>query len=61
MPIADPMTYISKIGEKAGISGQTQGFALNILREAKKEAGGFWQRPHGIGSSRPLYYLPAGK
>jgi len=52
MPIADPVTYISKIGEKAGISGQTQGFALNILREAKKEAGWLlaktpwdWQQP----------------
>jgi transcription initiation factor TFIIB len=31
IPLADPLIYISKIGEKAGVSCSTQGFALKIL------------------------------
>ncbi len=33
MPISDPMTYVSKIAEKTGISGKTQGAAIAILRD----------------------------
>jgi len=51
MPIADPITYISKIGEKAGISGQTQGFALNILREAKKKRVASGKDPMGLAAA----------
>jgi len=35
MPIAVPLTYISKIAEKVGIPGETQGLAIKILRQAK--------------------------
>jgi transcription initiation factor TFIIB len=37
MPIADPLTYVSKIAEKNGISGNTQGAAIAILREARRK------------------------
>ena len=51
MPIADPITYISKIGEKAGISGQTQSLALNILREAKKKLVVSGKDPMGLAAA----------
>jgi len=35
MPVSDPLTYISKIAEKNGISGKTQGIAIALLREAR--------------------------
>jgi transcription initiation factor TFIIB len=37
MPIADPLTYVSKIAEKNGISGKSQGTAIAILREARRK------------------------
>jgi transcription initiation factor TFIIB len=37
MPIPDPVTYLSKIAEKAGVSGTTQGLAIQIIRQAKKK------------------------
>ena len=37
MPISDPLTYISKIAEKNGVSGKTQGVAITILRDAKQK------------------------
>src|SRR5665648_394211 len=33
MPISDPLTYVSKIAEKNGVSGKTQGAAIAILRD----------------------------
>ena len=35
MPVSDPLTYVSKIAEKNGVSGKTQGGAIAILREAR--------------------------
>ena len=35
MPIADPMTYISKIAERINVSGKTQGLAISYIRQAK--------------------------
>jgi transcription initiation factor TFIIB len=51
MPIADPMTYISKIAERTGISGQTQGLAINILREAKKKRAASGKDPMGLAAA----------
>jgi len=51
MPIDDPVTYISKIGEKAGISGQTQGVALDILREAKEKRVASGKDPMGLAAA----------
>jgi transcription initiation factor TFIIB len=36
MPISDALTYVSKIAEKNGISGKTQGAAITLLAEARK-------------------------
>jgi len=51
MPIADPMTYISKIAERTGISGQTQGEAIKILRDAKKKRAASGKDPMGLAAA----------
>ncbi len=51
MPIADPLTYISKIAEKTGISGQTQGLAIKILREAKRKRAASGKDPMGLAAA----------
>jgi len=51
MPIADPMTYISKIAESTGISGQTQGSAIKILRDAKKKRAASGKDPMGLAAA----------
>jgi transcription initiation factor TFIIB len=51
MPIADPITYISKIGERVGITGQTQGLAIRILREAKKRRFASGKDPMGLAAA----------
>jgi transcription initiation factor TFIIB len=51
MPIADPLTYISKIAENTGISGKTQGLAIQILREAKKRRAAAGKDPMGLAAA----------
>ena len=51
MPIADPLTYISKIAERTGISGQTQGVAIKILREAKRKRAASGKDPMGLAAA----------
>jgi transcription initiation factor TFIIB len=51
MPIADPITYISKIGERVSITGQTQGLAIRILREAKKRRIASGKDPMGLAAA----------
>ncbi|MEM2937321.1 MAG: transcription initiation factor IIB, partial [Candidatus Bathyarchaeia archaeon] len=51
MPIADPLTYISKIAEKIGISGKTQGLAIQILREAKMRRAAAGKDPMGLAAA----------
>jgi len=51
MPIADPLTYISKIAERTGISGQTQGLAIKILREAKRKRAASGKDPMGLAAA----------
>lgn len=51
MPIADPISYISKIGERVGITGQTQGLAIRILREAKKRRIASGKDPMGLAAA----------
>ena len=51
MPIADPLTYISKIAERTGISGQTQGLAIKILREAKTRHAASGKDPMGLAAA----------
>jgi len=51
MPIANPLTYVSKIAERTGISGKTQGLAIHILREAKKMRAAAGKDPMGLAAA----------
>jgi len=51
MPIADPLTYISKIAEKTGISGHTQGLAIRILNDAKRKRAASGKDPMGLAAA----------
>ncbi len=51
MPIADPLTYVSKIAEKNGISGKTQGTAIALLREARRKRVVAGKDPMGLAAA----------
>jgi transcription initiation factor TFIIB len=51
MPIANPLTYVSKIAEKNGISGKTQGVAIAILGEAKLRRFSAGKDPMGMAAA----------
>jgi transcription initiation factor TFIIB len=51
MPIADPITYVSKIAEKTGITGKTQGAALAILRLARQKHVSAGKDPMGLAAA----------
>ena len=51
MPISDPLTYVSKIAEKNGVSGKTQGVAITILSEARKKRFAAGKDPMGLAAA----------
>jgi transcription initiation factor TFIIB len=51
MPISDPLTYVSKIAEKNGISGRTQGAAITILAEARRKRFVAGKDPMGMAAA----------
>ena len=51
MPVADPLTYVSKIAEKNGVSGKTQGAAIQILREARRKRAAAGKDPMGLAAA----------
>ena len=51
MPVSDPLTYVSKIAEKNGISGRTQGAAIALLREAKRRRVASGRDPMGMAAA----------
>jgi transcription initiation factor TFIIB len=51
IPLADPLTYVSKIAEKTGISGKTQGTAIAILREARQKRVSSGKDPMGLAAA----------
>jgi len=51
MPISDPLNYISKISEKTGISGQTQGLAVKILHESRRRRVAAGKDPMGLAAA----------
>jgi len=51
MPIADPLTYVSKIAEKNEISGKTQGAAILILGEARRKRLATGKDPMGMAAA----------
>jgi transcription initiation factor TFIIB len=51
MPVDDPLDYVSKIGEKAGVSSRTQGIAMKIVREAKRKHVTSGKDPSGLAAA----------
>jgi transcription initiation factor TFIIB len=51
MPFEDPLYYVSKIAEKAGVSGATQGLAAKIIGEARKKFVTSGKDPMGISAA----------
>jgi len=51
MPVADPVIYISKISERAGIPGHVQTLALKILNEAKRKHVSAGKDPVGLAAA----------
>jgi transcription initiation factor TFIIB len=51
MPISDPLTYVSKIAEKNGISGRTQGTAIAILADARRKRFAAGKDPMGLAAA----------
>ena len=51
MPISDPLTYVSKIAEKNGISGKTQGAAIALLAEARRKRFVAGKDPMGMAAA----------
>jgi transcription initiation factor TFIIB len=51
MPTADPLTYVSKIAEKNGVSGKTQGAAIAILRDARQKRFSAGKDPMGMAAA----------
>ncbi len=51
MPIADPLTYVSKIAEQTGISGPAQGIAIKILRDARRKRAAAGKDPMGLAAA----------
>ena len=51
MPVADSLTYVSKIAEKNRISGRTQGAAITILADAKRKRFAAGKDPMGLAAA----------
>jgi transcription initiation factor TFIIB len=51
MPVADSLTYVSKIAEKTRISGRTQGAAITILADAKRKRFAAGKDPMGLAAA----------
>ncbi len=51
MPISTPLTYVSRIAEKNGVSGKTQGAAIAILRDARQQRFSAGKDPMGMAAA----------
>jgi len=51
MPIDEPLDYVSKIAENAGVSGEAQGLAIQIIREAKRSHMAMGKEPSGLAAA----------
>lgn len=48
MPIDKPVDYVAKIAENAGVSGEVQGLAIQILQEARRRHMAVGKDPSGL-------------
>ncbi len=51
MPISDPLNYVSKIAAKTDINGETYGFAIKILHEARRRRFAAGKDPMGLAAA----------
>ena len=51
MPISHPLNYISKVAAKANIKGETLGFAVKILHEARRRRFTAGKDPMGLAAA----------
>jgi transcription initiation factor TFIIB len=51
MPIDDPMDYITKIAQKAGVSSNVEGLAIKIIRDAKNKHVAMGKDPTGLATA----------
>ena len=51
MPVDDPMYYVTKIAETAGVSGDGEGLAIKIIRDAKNKHATMGKDPSGLAAA----------
>jgi transcription initiation factor TFIIB len=51
MPVANPLTFVSKIAEKTAIPGRIQGEAIKILADAKRQRFSSGKDPMGLAAA----------
>ncbi len=57
MPVDDPTYYVTKIAEKAKVSSDVEGLAINLIREAKRRYATTGKDPSGLAAA--IIYLSA--
>jgi len=51
MPIDNPLDYVTKIAEKAGVSSDVEGLAIKIIRDAKNKHVAIGKDPSGLAAA----------
>jgi len=51
MPIADPMTFLSKIAERSAVSGRTRAIAVKVLQQARERYVSAGKDPMGLAAA----------
>lgn len=51
MPIDDPLDYVTKISEKAGVSNEAEGLAIKIIRKAKNRHSTMGKDPSALAAA----------
>jgi transcription initiation factor TFIIB len=57
MPIDDPTYYVTKVAEKAKVSSDVEGLAINLMKEAKRRYATTGKDPSGLAAA--IIYLSA--
>ncbi len=51
MPIDNPLDYVTKIAEKAGVSSEVEGLAIKIIRDARSKQATMGKDPSGLAAA----------
>jgi transcription initiation factor TFIIB len=57
MPVDDPTYYVTKVAEKAKVSSDVEGLAINLMKEAKRRYATTGKDPSGLAAA--ILYLSA--